>query len=831
MLHEIRQAMEREAAQRQEALLEDLESVRLMSIAHYVILLLGALSSFALLFITSVRASNGSRWSAELGLSLAFIIVLLTEILRGLPRSLTWTARFLRSASERLNSRLHQDYLAPYWWASAVLVWAPAICFGVGAANRPGPWIAAGSPEHAAKQAALIQAITLVAGLLAIQITLFTFVLGRLLDKYSGRIAAVVAGHKAILAVVLFELGMLASLQIMLFQGYPAAYASLSWMAEVQSVICLALSIIITLRGTNPQGAVSYAGLSFARYVKRSVKQPTAADRTWRRAVWVCLGTLGLDWRDVRRLSSLAPSPAATTKTAELLSSLLNVAYKAIQEEDDETLDTALRSVYVVAEAYVAARRQYVIMGDQVFRFLNNRMGILMNLASSKANESLITIILGHMGSFGRLSLQIGSLQGNKTPEGDVPRDHELVLYWVGLLRTGFQSGFTLQHSTAASEAVRQVQMIGITALKEGYTEACRFTCISALQQMHELCFGKSDYYRHTLAAECLRSVMKIWLAAVASARYRSLNVGVGEAAAAATEMMVDRHMQLGATVVPMLTELSAVLVCKLDDQEVILQDIFFTCMRKERSLIWEEHACGQALISIIQMLVRFAEKAVETKQLVPEAYVDALYEVGYCVVKGVPDFQPGTRHGIHEALFAAWLSMVSLYVKNKPMQFEWLRSMFSLLGYSIVIGLKRQDHDLMGSLRKAMEGYLQLLKQTEDGPDLLRDDCWSYLQLAGAWLYRVPDHSNLSLEILDALSGSRRDKRSSSYLSFGSEWESLGYPTTMFGDFRLTRLMQVQHWISESERKEFDLVENELISGSYLVEYAELMQEKDENQ
>jgi hypothetical protein len=313
MMNIIRSLIERDAHLRQIQTAEYIRRIRLINISYYLSLLFAAILSYVILFATLILAHNNPNYHTLLiiiGIILAGAIIFITDFFRSNENYLLSFSNILKRISDSISIYFKNDFLALHYIASLVFIWIPLIVVIVVyiiMAIRTNIWIYPNSNTFAESKGIINQFITYSATLLGVQLTLFIFLIGNLIGKYSSNLASAVVRHRAIIFVVLFPFICIVSFGFGLLFGYPSSFASWPIFISIFMVFCLALSILITLSGIAADRAIIYAGHHFAHLTHRAIKKPYTSLRNKKSTIWNLLTIIGLDFRDTERLTGLVP--------------------------------------------------------------------------------------------------------------------------------------------------------------------------------------------------------------------------------------------------------------------------------------------------------------------------------------------------------------------------------------------------------------------------------------------------------------------------------------------------------------------------------------------
>lgn len=835
MFVEARQLMEREAYLQGMLATETLRINRRTSFAYYATFLIATSIAFILLFVILTISEVYSAYRSFIliaGVLLAGIVVLTAEILRSNRRYLQGMGARSKALSELFKGRLNRDFLFPQFIVSWFFLWMPMIIGFILFSTRSNMWIWPGYPEHDQIKNIIHEVIPFTAGLLGAQLTLFTFVLGHFLGRYSSNLAIAVVKHKAVMSVVGFTFIGFATLGFELLFGYPDSFSLWPILVGILTACCSFLTVWITLAGIAADRAVEYAGLYFAKRIRRSIKKPLVHPEKDEGIFWRILTAYGLDFRDPERLVPLAPPPKDQDKAIRCFMGLFNAANKAIQDGQQEILHSSLKGIYDVALAYTDKRKHYIGGDDQVFSFINDQMASLIKASAKSPNQHLITDIITRTGFLGRLTLKIGkypnTINGNIVRE---QRENPLVMYWIDLLKEGFEISHTLMRSTAASEAIKQMEYIAIEALKEGYSEVFMYCYLRTLRQVHQTCLRQIDAYHSTLSGECLRSLLKVWFYPLLDPNCK---VPIYHIHAKALETLKEMALQEIKLNIPLALGFNNVvhtLTTKIATDRITLQDIFcILALRRwkderERSVVVEN------MKSLIGLIADLGTEAISTKQALSINYGEALYEMGYIVLRGNNEFTPELQKELEESIFDAWERLTLLYCRNKDTNcYNWEHPVFALVGYGMGIYQKRPSVELKDRLVNCIQVYQKLIQVENQKPgNHISEESMSYLKLVGAWTSYFLNEHTIATEIKSFIE--KTPIHSSSSFSFLSRYDRFGYPTILDMDFFLPNLNNIGIYLTQTDWKEFADIQASVMSDEVLIPYAQRKETNGKNQ
>lgn len=688
------------------------------------------------------------------------------------------------------------------------------------------------------------------------QIALFTFVFGLLLGKYSSKIAGAIIRHRVIKLLYFYPILSLVATYIVLFYGYPIILKNiLVPLLFLLNIFCLAITLAVANTGTQTDKAIIYAGMFFSRLVRRTLKPSVFSPDGRPSRFWRLLSSLGLDWRDPERMSLFTPPSKGTEITISSLRSLFNAANKGIEENQQEILLANLTAILEISITYTIIRASYYGSEDDVYSFLNNQMAPLIKVASKSTNEYMITDLTRVAGTLGALSLKIANSPTiiNSKDEGRmIPKSHSLSGLWIGLLEETFNLCFTMMRSTAPSEVILQLQKIAFAAMGKEYIAVVTVSCLPAIKKIHTICLSMPDFYRLTLAGDCLRKTMKIWAVSVIKpdrfGDIHHVNQQIAETISelAMNQFLVERLPSFN------FSDATTVLLSKLDVNEYVIQDIFVFTLYRNFTEKWHQRVTIEDLSRIIELIVNLTKSAIVSKISSAKEFAEALYEIGYFIIRGLPDqytiikeqieqelepdidefseMEKTWQEILEEKLFDAWSDLFPVYFKAEGFPgLDWEQPFFAILGMGMVVYKERKSDFLKGQLLKCTEIYYKLVLQENANPDRrVNDDAWEYLQLLGAWLRYFLQEEDIARRIAKSV-GEGRPFRSGFYgHSTSGRYGHYGYPGIMHQDFFLPwlRNLQPQEYLSEQDWEKFRSWQDALMNDEVLLPYYKLVEE-----
>ncbi len=821
MIEMIRQQMEREYALEEAGALSKLKTSRMRSAAHYLIFLCAAVIAYALLFTVATRSDLGNF--QYLGWLLALIAIAVSEQARTDVRTQDKVISFLEKADRRLNFGLRTDFLFLHFWASVAFLWLPLLWNLTGFFSHR-HWIEPSTTAFAPIKETINQAINYSAGLLGVQLTLFTFILGTVLGRYSGRLAGTIIRHRSIFSLVIFGLVSLTLLGAGQLWGLPDTLIRTPTLITILCLPALVITVFTTLSCIQTESAILYFGKTEAFKLRRQFKPPWPQNdkESW---FWKSLVYYGLYLRDVDNFSPLSVPQKPINRATRACRTLFNAANVSLQAGQDEAFEASLTAILLIAAGYTEGRTKYFAGDDLFFSFLNDQMAAVIGAAAKAPNQSLISTAVKTSGVLGLLSLQIGNLPETKEAGHDIAKGHTLVIFWIGLLKESFLASHRLQRTSAPFEALTRLKAIACTALDSGFAEVASLTYTSTIREIQATCITGKDSYYTTIASQCLKDLLSVWYYPILRDK---CHLGIHHT-----------HRQMASTVLELaksqillrpgisfdFSDVPNTLTGKTASDTVILQDVFFAIALRTRKEPWEHRACVQQLKEILDLNSEIGCIAAAAGQGLAEYFSTSLFEMAYGVFRGIPDLPSELQDELEGYVFEAW-SALSRGQANAPYltAHQSREAMFAVLGLAAA--------NVASSPREAMKLHLQaaigsILTQAKTKlairPYVDMDDDWAYLQLTGAWAKELLKDAVLAEEIASTITQGKPFRTSSGlYTGSSTILTSLGYPEVFpHNDFHFPPLRNIRRYISKDQGNEFIALQNSAVSDAVLLAFA----------
>jgi hypothetical protein len=836
--------MEHDAVRKLQRPVEKFRRQQADNATYYLLFICAFTCSLLVVLYTTavaVASSKNSVGVAAIGGVVAFAIAILSEIARTRSAIRSGIVSAVQGWVIILHQSYERDFLARHYWTSWLL-WVPLLIGSLIMGAHSGLWVSPGDAVFGQTKEIITPLVALLAGLLGAQLTLFTFLVGTILGRYSGNLAQAVIWHRAIRSVVGFVMVALASLVAELKWGYPSGCSNWTSLILVLTLAATLISVWIALSGMSSEGALRYVGIRFSTLVRRTIHRPlTAEEMKHPNVLWKCLTAVGLDFRDANRFVLLVLPTRAVNKTRSFLTALFNAAQQSIRDGQQENLHGCLESIAEVMRSYTLARTGYPIAGDPVFGYANDQAAALMRVAVQNADESLLTSIIAMVGTVSKLSLNVGRYPNMGELTG--PQATMLPVYWMGLLQEGFEMGFGLKRSSGATEALIRLQDLAILACHDGYAELVEQNFLSIMVGFHRRCLTDFDAYHAFLAGDCIRRVMGVWVFSATHDDRWHTGYRIHDAMLKSVlEMAVS---QFGVQRLPALdfSDAGDVLIAKVAADSYIIQDVLVFTMHRKLNERWEIIKTGKQVTALVALLADLGVKAVEQRAAYAGMFCLGLYECGYIVLKHwppsidisgqppLPGFLGQTEQNSKRGelyiraakdLLEALATLMSVFFRadvNVRDVYDSEASLFGLLGIAIFHFHEEPDVRLGDQLTKIVRNVLGTAQEQALSGDRNIEWCLRYLRLAGAWADSFLLDADLVQEIVHFLSG----HQSPNYASIGSAgyYSQLGYPSTMHGDFALPYLANLrQGIITQDDEVYLRRVQEALICDAVLVEF-----------
>ena len=724
----------------------------------------------------AARLPHISSFSVGASLALAVVLVLSMEFLRDNDRFLWRLTSWVSSFRAAFYKRFERDFLARPFWIAVVLVAFPSMALLVFMAFNPLLWVSPGTEGFQKGSESLKQVTALAGVLLAAQIALFNFMFGQLLARYSSDIATSVIRHPVIKLLQMFAFSLFSAAYYFSLHGYPQSVLNYSTLIIISALGCLFVTMIVANDALHIERAIQFAGKDFAGRVRLAMRPPI--DLTKDSFMWRAAMALGLDWRDAeRRVPLIVPGKGASIALS-VLTSLVNAANKALQENHREAFLASLDAIGRVADSYSERRALYFGADDQVFSYLNDQMAMLVGAAAKCPNEHLLTDAIRYIGYLGSLSIRIGKSPRalNQAEATTIRENHQPSQSWTGLLTECFGKSHTLQRSTAASEVLIQLGRITSEALRAGYSGTVRFSYLPSIKQIHGSCLRSPDAYRLSLAGECFAQALRLWRIALASETKLHDKAEISSDMVETIFGMSREQFKFEKLPSLMLKDVGTALTSKLAQDQFHLQDIFVAILNQQINKAWEQRAIVNVLEKMIDLIAGLASHAITEQVANAQNYSEALYEVAYFVLRGLPNQyqpikpespaiegfprepEPTCQEVLDRKLFDIWKHLFPIFHSAEAhVGLDWRQDFFGIIGLGMVVYKEQRRGWLREVLTDCVKFYLNLVRERRKAAQhRLSDDDWDYLQLIGAWAVGFLDDEQLGQDIAAEVASGR---------------------------------------------------------------------------
>jgi len=859
MLEQILEHMQREAVQRTRPAVDQVIYNRWLNVIHHLLSFLAALLSFICLVAAYAAADlypkHGLLLVSYAVVISGFIILLSTSFKRH-PSFLKWLFLSVQNVRRKLIRAKYTNLFFPHSLVLYLTIYLPLILLLVAAFVTESEWVDTSSTAFLYGRDPLRQIMTFSAALIAAQIALFTFMLAQFLGKYSSKLAGSLCRHRTVILLGLYPMLSLVILYFVYIYGCPKdVWPVIMPLFTILNLLCLILTILTANAGMHADKIITYAGENFCNRVRKALKPALVQPGQKTGYLLRVLRFLALDWRNPERMILFEVPLRGVAVTISLLASLFNATHKAIKEGQQEIFVSSLNGVRRVLFAYISRRATYFGTQDSVLSFANDQMAAVISESARSPNESLITEAIRCVGDIGASTLTINAMpreRENTVEQRMAFSNHSLCSQWIGLLKEGFAQSHTLMRSTAASEVIHQLQRIALIAYQLEYGDIVFGGYTLPISEIHKTCILVPDAYHLTLAGSCIQKTVNIWgFVAQKHGQWAGVYDLNKELADAIFKMATS---QLKIDKLPMFNfkDASNVLTTKLEESEVILQDIFFVTMSRLFTEHWEQRCAIEDLERIIKLLVNLTRFGVEQKVSGTGGFVSALYEIGYFVLRGLPpQFAPINRSNIDKSilperedlpsqqiiegiLFNAWSELFPILLKRDTyLGLEGHQSFFAIVGLGMVVFEEGGDETLKRKLIEIVREFFDwCINQQANSGRVLRRKWWDYLQLFGAWCFYFLQTNDLAKAIAAAVGKGRPFHYSMGGAVLGSShgrFGSYGYPAgSLHSDFFLPwlRNLQSQRYLNEADWQKFEFWQEKLMNEEMLLSYFEIIEE-----
>jgi hypothetical protein len=848
----ILEKMQKDTTQKFQAEARTVRYYRAVAIVHHLFTLGTGFIAYLMLVLGFLLADKYPKYGAKIAVAalvVAIGVLVASTLLKRDPAFLGVINRVMSKYASKVERARQSNPFFVQSCSALLLLYFPLCMLVIIAILSKSPWIAVSAGSSQMFMDSVKQMVTFTAILLPVQVALFTFMFAQLLGKYSSRIVGALYGAPAILLLWLYPVISLFFLNFACLYGYPESLKGvLAFFFASLNVICLVLTIWVANAGTQVDKVIIYVGNRFSQSVRRRIKRSFSEPARWQQ-LWALLNRLGLDWRDPDRMILFSPPAKAVAVTNLPLASLFNVANKAIAEGQHEVLVSALIGITNVIASYIEKRASYFGTTDPVISYTIDQMSSLLRASSKSSNEYLITEIVQHVGHGALVSLLIDPLPRKKDPSIEdrmVRGNHPFSGSWIGLLGEAFELSHTLMRSTAASEAINQLAQIALFAFQKGYGDVVFVGYLPKIREMHGICIAKPDPYHLTLAGDCIMKTMGLWSLVTRKYGQWSCRENLNEQIANVILQMAV--IQLVVEKLPSYSfhDSTNALTVKIELDRFIIQDIFFITISRDFSEWWEERETINDLKRIIQLVSALTVAAVTSKTTGTRHYTEALYEISYVVLRGLPERYkkvekeaenaedakfhrqiPSVQEILEEEIFNIWSRLFHIFFRAEDhLGLDWERDFFGIIGIGMVCYEDHKRDSLKTSLIRLISEYRDLCRKENANRERgIPEWAWDYLQLLGAWTFGFLHEEDLARAIAKEVAEGRPFHYSIGILGSSSLY---GYPEARLHSEFLPwlRNLQPQKYITEQEWDTFRLWQEMLMKKEVLMQYYEIVDE-----
>lgn len=838
--------LERDVIKQAESSIQQIEHVRRLNKTYYAFhLITGIFSFIILIFCYHIFSKNGGTHIAILATGTATVgaIILIDRFLGKKPHFLNFLSTQYLKAKYHILCKIYDDLFYLHFVLLLIFIYLPIVIFVIVAIFPPSTWIMPSPNEINSIELLMSFSLAILGG----QLTLFVFMFGNLIGKYSSRIAIVIIHHKIMLCLLLYPIISLSALWIYYTYGLPITIqAFIAPTLFIFDIICLVFTVLVCFTGIHTERVFMYVGTYASRRIKKTLAPPLYETKGLKKLFWDKMAVCGLDWRDSERIRPFEPPRKAVLLCREYLRGFFNAANKSIQENNEGLLYAVLYSIIRTVAAYIKQRASYHGSHDVILSYCNDQMSALLKAASKSSNEYMITDVIKNIGTIGWLSLDISERYDeiDDNPVLSSPKRHRLSLSWIGLLQEGFILSHSLMRSTAASEVITQLRYIALKTLYLEYDDDIRIGFLEKTKEVHVECLKNPDAYHLSLASDCIQNILYIWYASTTRKKnkIRSDFHLHGECSKIVIDM-AQLQFIFKQSFYHNLNGPVNILISKVDKDNYILQDIFYVLLHRSIVEDWEIRTTLSDLEIVIDSIVSLTIKAIEKNALGYGSFSEALYEVGYLVLRGMPStftistkskpedtysFMQRERESPQERLqrkiLDSWRNLLLVFFKEEyPSGRDWIQNFFGILGIALLQYYKNRNEKLKSEIVLCVNLFKKEVITNKNSKCSLKEDGWNYMQLLGAWIGYFLEDAKQAEEIAQLVAENKSFFREGLGFSSSQRFAIIGYPEVMLhADFFLPwlRNLQPQKYLSEAEWNEFRKWQNEIMDENMLQNY-----------
>jgi len=686
--------------------------------------------------------------------------------------------------------------------------------------------------------------ITTASGLLAAQIALFSFMMQQVLSKYSGVVAQNVASHRSFKLLALFPIvGLFVPFLLHNF-GAPKSIESLL-LPTIGFMLLLGLliTVMVAKTGLSESLAIRYFGVASALDIKRAMPAPIKTTSRSYKNFWRGLHFLGLDFRNKDRFQVIVAPSKGSGVAMESISASLGIANKAALEGQHDVFFSSLMSIEIIMEAYAEKRKLYCSSEDEIFTYLNYQFAALIESISKNPNQYLISNLTSSIGKIAKLTYCIGHIPEELIEDGHRGNSNNLTTaLWMGLLVQCFEHTHKLTRSTAAHTSLRQMSELARTSISHKDSDAITLTYLPSVKKVYALCIPQlSDAYHKDLAGVCLSNLMDDLL--TISLCRDSLR-GTHEDAFEETLKLICNlsklYLAIDAGGSLALNDPLNIALTKSATDKYCMQEIFFVVANKEITENYSYRVAISDLEKIINSLHEMAVFSIERNVYTSSYYLNALFEVLYIVVRGLPkkfqehdelEYQERAQYGFNRDRVYTEQSLIELicdklqdlsskFYHSERILPDWQQSVFSSLGILIIRYADKEEEFIKNKVIEVVNNYYVLIKSDIDEGNRFHYDSEKYLQLVAAWIKFFNLDRVLTQDIEQLLANITSTRR---HGGVRERYGLYGYPTLHHRDFYLYPLENIRHpqIMTKENFRTFSSYGDRLINDDVLMPFA----------
>jgi len=853
MFEHIKQKQEREAAKESQHAINSMKSNDYLAISHHISSLIIAIVAFCLIFSSvGLSSTNSNETIIGYGLQvIAGILVLFHGFNKRKSSYLNKYVYLIVRIKSLFIRHWYADYLAKYFWASiAVLLSVSGILLHAYITGQSG-WTSPKSYQGESYSSSVTMIISTASGLLAAQIALFSFMMQQVLSKYSGVVAQTVASHRAIKLLALFPVVGLLIPFLLHNVGAPTSIENLVLPAIGGMLLLgLFLTVMVAKSGLSESLAIRYFGVASSSKLFKAIPVPIKTISRFSKNFWKILYYLGLDFRNKNLFQAIAIPINGANITIESLNASLGVANKAAIEGQHDVFVSSLVSIEIIMNAYAARRKLYCSSEDEVFIYLNYQFSALIESTAKIPNQYLISNLTSSIGKIANLTYCIGNIPADMVEKHRHYNSNNFTTsQWMELLIQCFENTHMLTRSTAAHATLRQMSELALTSIVNKDSDAITLTYLPAIKKVFLLCVVKmSDPYHKELAGLCLTNLMSNLMNITS---YRDSLRGTHEDPYEETLNQITYlsklYLAADKTGSMTLNDPLNIVLTKTATEKYCIQEVFFVIANKNLPNSYSYRVANSDMEKIVERLNEMATYAMNLNVYSSSYYLNALFEILYLVVRGLPEkfseydeiegqeramyrFSEeaiSTEQRLIELICDKLNELITIFYRSKRSSIDWQHSVFSSLGILIIRFADKKEEFIKVKVIEVVTNYYFLINNDIEGSNRTHYDSEKYLQLVAAWMKYFNVDKVLTQNIEDLLTSIKRDSRG--YGSLRDKYGLFGYPTLHHNDFYLYPIENIRHpqIMSEEYSHNFGDLGNRLINDKVLLPFAKGIRSK----